>query len=192
MIAHVGRGIAEAQAALDAQTFESFKKLYDVDNKVGTEMRQLGFSPTWYRIPEAEAEIRMSISIGSRERQPGLSPAGAPEGARAQSMQLYAAPIDASYANKYQFQAEGVSRVKFKIVAVPPSQQADAARVVPKGLELKKFGDVKALLDEWEIDYIFDPVGRTATNPDSLTVVEVSPASGSVLKPGAKVTLKLN
>jgi len=197
VIAHVGRGIAEAQAALDAQTFRTFKRQFDASDDVAIEMRRLGFTPTWYRIPEAEAEVSMSISIGARGPLPTGSTGAARQtpGTNPEAIQLYAAPIDAAYASKYEFHSEGVSRLKFKIVAVPPSQEADATRVVPKGLIRERpnqlsFDEARRLLDDWQIEY--ELTGRKATHPGGQKVVSVQPEPGTLLKPGQKVTLTLD
>lgn len=187
MIAAVGRGIADAQSALDAQTMQRFKDIYQADSELQHEMRRLGFMPTWYRIPEAEAELTLSLSVGAHSQVTGTtgnSGASAPGGIR-----LFAAPVDASYANKYDFKMEAVSKIKFKIVAVPPSPQAEQTRVVPSGLIGKTFRQAKALLDEWEIPHT--QAGKGSSHPEALYVEKVEPPSGQTLKPGQPVILTL-
>ena len=60
--------MAEAQWALDQHTVESFKAVYGGDEAVYRELRQLGYQPTWYRIPEVAAEIYVTLSASGKER----------------------------------------------------------------------------------------------------------------------------
>ena len=90
LIAAVGRGVADAQQALDEGTIETLKKLYAENN----ELLKFGYQPTWYKIPEVDAEISVSLSIsGSAQESTGVSDANT----ASSGIKLYAAPIDANY-----------------------------------------------------------------------------------------------
>lgn len=186
LIASVGQGIAKAQAALDDQTMARFKEIFDSGDDRAAEMRRMGFTPTWYRIPEAEADITVSLSVGMSSDF-NAETAGEPVSG-GDKLQLYASPVDASYANKYDFRFEAVSRLKFKVVAVPPSAEAEAARVVPKGLVGMQYEAAVETLTDWDIPNFWS--GKES-HPDGRVVVSVVPPEGTVLRPGDRVELKL-
>ncbi len=190
MMGAVGRGVAEAQGAMDAGTLARFKAMFRADDEVQNEMRRLGYTPTWYRIPEVEAEITVSLSISGDSRSASAPPATGEDAAIGgpHRIKLYAAPIDASYTNKYDFNFSAASRVKMKIVAVPPSPEVASAKVVP-GLGNKTYEEAQALLDELQIPYrLKDP--RLVPAPDA-KVRSFSPRVGTVLIAGQAVILNV-
>ena len=190
VIAAVGRGVAEAQTALDAATVEGFKRMFSGGDAMLEEMRRIGYHPTWYRIPEVEAEVTISLSISGESRQAGTTPPAGPDAAIGGPgrIQLYAAPVDASYANKYDFQVQAASKLRFKVVAVPPSPEATEMKVVP-GLGNKTFEEAKALLDELRIPYrLEDPKLLPAP---AAPIRSFSPRVGTVLARGQAVILNV-
>lgn len=190
VIAAVGRGVAEAQTALDAATVEGFKRMFSGSDAMLEEMRRIGYHPTWYRIPEVEAEVTISLSISGESRQAGPAPRSGPDAAigGAGRIQLYAAPLDASYANKYDFQVQAASKVKFKVVAVPPSPEAAELKVVP-GLGNKTYAEATALLDELRIPHrLEDPKLLPAP---AAPIRSFAPRVGTVLARGQAVILNV-
>ena len=77
LIAAVGRGVAEAQWELDRHAVESFKTVHGSDDEASRALRELGWRPTWYRIPEVTAEIFVTLSASGEERSAGTAPEGA-------------------------------------------------------------------------------------------------------------------
>src|SRR5689334_14430654 len=63
LIAAVGRGLAEAQQSLDLGTIEAIRALYAGSGGDLEILRRFGYQPTWYRIPELQAEITLSLSV---------------------------------------------------------------------------------------------------------------------------------
>lgn len=190
VIAAVGRGVAEAQTALDAATVEGFKRMVGGGDALLEEMRRAGFQPTWYRIPEVDAEVTISLSISGESRRAGATPASGPDAPLGGPgrIQLYAAPVDASYANKYDFQVQAASKLRFKVVAVPPSPEAAELKVVP-GLGNKTFEEAKALLEELRIPYrLEDPKLLPAP---AAPVRSFTPRVGTVLARGQAVILNV-
>lgn len=168
LIAAVGRGVAEAQQALDQHTIDTLQALSDAEDGKLRLMRQLGYQPTWYRIPEVEAEMTLSLSIGAS----GESSDGAP-------LKLYGATVDATYANKYGYNLQAASTVRFKVVPVPATVNASEVVLVPN-LKGKTLDASKKMLDDlgipWEIE------GSNDKPSGQLFVKSSNPAAGEVLR----------
>lgn len=188
LIAAVGRGVAEAQWALDQQTLATFKAIYGGDlNGSYQEFRNLGYQPTWYRIPEASAEIYVSLSASGEERtlaEGRVSPEV--EGGR---IQLYATPVDATYSNTYDYQLQACSQLKFRIVPVPASGQAEGMKIVPD-LKGKTYSAAVTLLHQLGIPF---DVSDAYHEPADGDVIRASfPPEGSVLAGGQSLLLDLD
>lgn len=189
LIAAVGRGIAEAQQALDEATLETFKKIYNPKNS--SLLANLGYQPTWYKIPEVEAEISISLSITGNETLTASGPTAATqEPGQASAIKLYATPIDANYTNKYDYNFQAASTIRFKIVPVPPTPQAANLKVVPD-LHGQAYSDVKKLLAELEIPYLLAP-GSTEPIGYDPKVITTDPKRGEILIGGQQVKLSLS
>ncbi len=193
LIAAVGRGVAEAQQALDLHTLETFKAVYNIGDGAYTELRQLGYQPTWYRIPEVNAELHISLAASGEERLRAGGPAalpieeGMPEQTRSR-IQLYATPVDASYSNTYNYNLRASSLVRFRIVPVPPLPQAEGLKVVP-GVVGMKFNQARALLEQLGVPYALVDSRYQPQGEESIERIEPQP--GSLLSSGQQVTLSL-
>ncbi|WP_045226919.1 PASTA domain-containing protein [Methyloterricola oryzae] len=195
LIAAVGRGVAEAQWALDQHTLESFKAIYGSDDVLYRELRDLGYQPTWYRIPEATAEIYVTLSASGKETMtssvPNIAPSGAVPAVNEPSgrIELYATPVDASFSNTYDYRLQACSQLKFRVVPVPASDGADGMKVVPQLLG-QTYADATALLDRLGIIHgleheFIEPRGDE-------TIASTQPGAGSVLPAGRKLVLTLS
>ena len=143
MIRNMGLAIAEAQHALDmvsmriAQFMAGRQESYDEDgDQVITDSRiqfgtgtysllELGFTPTFYQFVDTIIEVKISISISSeasyQHRQSSFSlsvPGGI--GLAVGGGSIRASTVSASYANKYQYSADGSSLLRTKLVPLPP------------------------------------------------------------------------
>lgn len=175
LIASVGRSVADAQAAMDAQTIANLKELYASSDEVAVTLREIGYQPTWYTIPEVTAEISVALIISGQNTE--SESAGVPP-ARREPARIYAAPVDANYTNRYNYELKATSSVKFRIVPVPPSTAAGALKVVPD-LRGKTFVDAKALLAQRNINFDYD---ATKGEPvDATKIGDHSPAAASVI-----------
>ena len=126
IISSVGAGIAEAQAALDAgslaQTFDIYNELND---GISVQLlRDIGYQPTFYSIPETEVETSISLSMTYSEN--GVTESG---GKQLSKTRMYATPTSASLTNAFGLNVQASTRMKFKIVAVPPPIDVQAAIV---------------------------------------------------------------
>ncbi len=132
MIRSLGVGIAEAQFALDkasiriAQLMSGFKiddsgKLIKDESSLvvlkeggeGISLLALGFTPTFYQFTETTIEVSMAISM-SEEKSFSV---GASFGVS--YLGIVSASVNATYSQKYQYEASGSSRMTTKLVTVP-------------------------------------------------------------------------
>lgn len=160
LIAAVGRGVAEAQAALDAGSLEQTLALYDQSDELNQTLRDLGYRPTFYAIPETESELKLSMTVaGTTPASPAVRPASpiplGPGGSLLAGRlkakpRVYAAPVDGRYQNSFSYSSQVSATVKFKVVAVPPPSEAEAARVVPNFVGMT-FGDAVALAESFDL-----------------------------------------
>lgn len=181
LIASVARGVAEAQAALDAGSLEQCLALYSEQDDVTRLMRQTGYRPTFYTIPETEGELTLSLTITGNQsvaktdlvRRAGSAP------------RIYAAPVDGSYQNSYGFSSSVAAKVKFRIVAVPPPSGAEMARVVPTfiGLSLSAARSLAA-----EFDLLLNDLDSTT---ETLKITTQAPVAGAVVREGSTIVLKV-
>lgn len=178
LIAAVGRGLAAAQQSLDAATIETIKAMYSGQDASLDLMRQLGWQPTWYRIPELSAELTLSLSVSATETASGQGPG---------NVRLYASPMDASYTNRYDYDLQAASVIKFKIVPVPPATEIADRKIIPD-LKTMKLGDARQRLASLGIPFQMEE-GVTPT--DGAQVRDTNPPEGSLLAPGEKLTLML-
>src|SRR5262245_32750266 len=120
LIERLGVAISNAQFALDRSTIEIARLL--ADDSVGVKMPgedeprsllALGFAPTFYHLNEATIEAKVTFSVG---RSSSLS-VGATAGV---NLLFFAASVNASYSQKYSFDASASSTISAKFVSVPP------------------------------------------------------------------------
>lgn len=128
MIERLGRGIAEAQFAMDSVSIKILQQLagyvddgegnlvYSEDTLVqlteggeGYSLLALGFTPTFYQFVDTVIELKMAVSM-NRSTETSLS---------SNINALFVASVNASYSQKYQYSVEGSSTVRTKIVTVP-------------------------------------------------------------------------
>lgn len=170
LIAAVGRGLGEAQRALDQSTIDSVKALY-TSNEANLEwMRRMGYQPSWYRIPELDAEITASLSVSRRAKSVGVPG----------QLQMYMSPVDPTYANSYDYDLQAATVIKFKVVAVPPPPRAADMKVMPPlaGMDSQK---AREKLAGMGIPFVVDGTG---------TVIDkTTPQAGELILAGEKVTL---
>ena len=167
LIAEMGRGVAEAQQALDEATLEQLQRIYAEDEALLEQLRALGYQPTWYQIPEAEAEIRIALSVEGQH-----SDSGRPR------LRLFGAPLNADYQNRFDYRLEASSRLKFRIVPIPAPSVLEDKRVVPRlvGKTLAEASDLLATLD-----INFDVAPENLAEQPLAVVQSSEPAAGELL-----------
>lgn len=113
VIASVGEGVAAAQQALDEASLARTLEIY---REGGTDavalLRQVGYQPTFYALPETSCEVVVSLRIGGGDDQgasagasaganPGGSPGGSPVGRPAAPQPAGRAPAAAAPAARF-------------------------------------------------------------------------------------------
>lgn len=175
LIANIGRGVADAQQAMDRATLEQLERLYTSNEEFASRLRDLGYRPTWYHIPSAEAELQVALKLS------GTVDYSSGSGKRA--LRAFAAPVDASYRNTYDYDVSAASTIKFTIVPIPEPAQLEARGVVPELTDMQ-VADAEALLTRLGIPYRMADDGTTSGR-----VARTEPVAGTVLEPGADVLL---
>jgi len=116
VLARVGEGIAEAQAAMD-RTSLATQTMIENDPA----LRESGLQATWYAMPEVTVELKMSIAIRTESKTQNGK-------VMQRRHSLWAAPFNASTANSTATDVGGQSTLRARIVAIPPG-----VRGVPEG-----------------------------------------------------------
>lgn len=116
---------------------------------------------------------------------------------RAARAKLYATPVDASYANRFNFSAEVSAKLTFKIVPVPPPQGIEDIRIVP-ALVGVNLADALARLSALNLvaEVVMIDGGQTtpwdeAKDPSTFSVIVQAPADTPLLRAGQTVTLSV-
>ena len=165
LISEMGRGVATAQKELDKQALDNYKEIYEDNTNALMSLKEMGYRPTWYHIPEAEAELQVSLSLGGDYSGSGNS-----------KMTLFASPVDAGFKNSYNYALEASSKLKFRIVPVPEPSALEQRDIVPavQGMTLAA---AKSMLDSLGIAYEVTP-----SDGDADDIVEsITPSPGTIL-----------
>jgi len=121
MIERLGSSIAEAQYAMDKTALE-IARLMSLPEQGGITrasdghrytLLELGFTPTFYHITNVTIEARIALSMGVSEQFSAGARIGAAVG-------FFAATVNASYSNKYSFDANASSSIVAQLNALPP------------------------------------------------------------------------
>jgi hypothetical protein len=148
MVYQLGSAIANAQTELDFNSIEILKKMGDVENypvdlpvfniedegkfadgTLTTSMIGAGFQPTFYQFAESIIEIKMTITASTEDttekKEQGTVKTKTTTkrglfGLR-KSTKVVSTPINATYTSKYNYQAEGSSLLRTRLVPVPPN-----------------------------------------------------------------------
>ena len=212
IIASVGEGVADAQRALDSQAIEQLLALYSQNDEGTRLLRETGWRPTFYSLPDTEGEVKVALSLSQSEPDggsgPGEGPASLPglgggslpssvDTGRASTRsptsfgrtlavrptKLYATPVDGSYRNRFGFEGSVSATIRFRIVPVPPPPEADRMRVVPD-LEGMQVAEAARLLEGFDL--------RLETEEgDDPRIVGQSPDPGTVVRVGDVVRIEV-
>jgi hypothetical protein len=194
LIASIGRGVGEAQAALDEgslrQTIELYKieseqEIKDKEEDASVEeiaiireetrlmqlIRSIGYQPTFYVIPETEVEAKISLNLDINNNQ-------STEQLRPYQIAKYranATPLNANNVNQYNLNANAAATLKFKIVPVPSPSGVSEMRIMPM-LVGRAYGDeTKELIESIGLNYKLDGASETLfknTDKDTFLIIE--------------------
>lgn len=202
LIASVGRGVAEAQQALDMGSLGALLQIYadpDTDDQTLALLREIDYRPTFYAIPEVTSELSVALTVTGQSSSTSLptsasaAPVATALAARAElAPRLFVAPVDAGYQNRYGFDLRATSSIKFKIVPVPPPTQVEQLRVVPD-LVGRTFAQTRTLLELYRLGWSQpapapgDPPPATPAEADVVLTQSVAP--GSLVQVGEVLVL---
>jgi hypothetical protein len=120
LVEKLGVAISNAQLALDRNSASIAQLLADEQNGIDLgdggrtrSLLELGFAPTFYHITEATIDARVAFTSSQSEQFTIGASVGVNVG-------FFAASVNASYTNKYQFDAEGSSAIHARFVSIPP------------------------------------------------------------------------
>jgi hypothetical protein len=184
IISSVGNGVAEAQAALDAASLSQTLAIYNTTNADETTalLRNIGYQPTFYALPETEVEAQISMALSMSESytsgNSGLQRNGSIK------TKMYASPANANFNNTYNLGVNAFSKIKFKIVPVPAPNDTNELRVVPS-LIGKTLGEARGLLTQLGLGNS----GITEGTLDAAIIVTQLPLADTIIKSGESVTL---
>jgi hypothetical protein len=135
MIKNLGLGVAEAQYAMDrvsiriTQLMAGFSEDKDgklvkddsaliklQENGESFSLLALGFTPTFYQFTETYIEMKMAISM-KKSTDLAVSVKASYNGIV--GFGVLSASVNASYSQKYQYEASGSSSMRTKLVTVP-------------------------------------------------------------------------
>jgi hypothetical protein len=108
----VAVGIARAQTALDQAALALWKQV-DSDPSL-KELKDIGYQPTWYTIPVAEAEIKLTFYFESTQTSG--------------TKRLFVLPFNAKTQSSSKLTEQGASQLKLKIVPTPPPPGASVQK----------------------------------------------------------------
>jgi len=126
LISSIAEGVGEAQAALDAgslkQTLEIYSNAEDKDKTLKL-LKEIGYRPTFYVLPETEVTTTVSMTISGRDVDISqIVDSKVPQSKipiALRKLKSYVAPVNATNANKYNIDIHTATTLKFKIVPVP-------------------------------------------------------------------------
>ena len=197
VIAAVGAGVAAAQAALDEGSIAATLEIYAESGDEGLAMlRDIGYRPTFYTLPETTGEMQVSLRMSSGQAQNGAAtparPAVPSRFAPALRSRIYATPVDAGFRNQFSFDAQVTAKLTFKIVPVPAPLSMEDIRVVP-ALPGRSLGEARLVLETLGLAAV--PVDKNGTEtpdaPDKTIILTTTPAASAIVPAGSTITLTL-
>lgn len=179
LLIQVAKGVAEAQKALDMQSFQFQKDIY-ADPELES-LRNAGIESTWYQIPEVHASLKVAISMHSESDSSDSNISKSP-------FKLRLAPYNALYKNSFDYDYKGASEMKFKIVPVPPPS-ASTFTIVPNLIGKTKD---EALIAIGEASLKLGNISEKESQTQVGTVIEQNPEPESEIKIGEPVDIILS
>jgi hypothetical protein len=150
-ITSLGKGISDAQAALDQNSIQTQAKL-DSDPLSA----QYGLQATWYQFPKVELDLKLSITVSQDQSSSSASPPAPASRAlpmisrgTTRPVRIIAQPVSASYQTHFNYDAQAASTLTLTIVPVPPQRnpgQAVQPRMTDSLVRKAAFGSAAKFL----------------------------------------------
>ncbi|MCX7649849.1 MAG: PASTA domain-containing protein [Flavobacteriales bacterium] len=203
LIAAIGKGVGEAQAALDEGSLRTTLQLYNENisledpeaKQIFQILREVGYQPTFYTLPETEVEAQISLSLSINQTNNSINN---PSNRPASRIRAYATPLNANNLNQYNLNANAMAKIKFKIVPIPPPSNVSDYRIIPNllGLSLK---DALNILSDLQFNYKIlrlyeDKIEviqfEEKYNKDIVIKQNIEPGSFSLINTEIQITIK--
>ena len=130
IILALGKGIADAQSALDRSSIQTQESI-DSDPALAS----YGLQATWFQFPRVELELKLALTV-TEEDGPVQRAASAAPAATAliapKILRLIGQPISAAYQNHFNYDAQASSTITLSLAPVPPPRANDPATVPPR------------------------------------------------------------
>ncbi|WP_424404908.1 DUF4332 domain-containing protein [Pasteurella sp. PK-2025] len=167
MIAELGRGIGEAQRALDQSAIE-------VQNQILADDRlySMGLQATWYTMPEAEFTLKMDYVVTEEKNS-----AGKPLGHN-----IKVVPDNATYSNYFKSERRESSSVRLRFLPIPMENRMldriympdlSVCKQVDEIIRMLKENGIQAyrLLPEEAMDWGDTPIQLVSQVPEAHTLM---------------------
>ena len=135
VITELGKGVANAQHALDRSSMDIQNEILRDDGLYG-----MGLQATWYVMPEVEFTMKMDYSVYEERTESGeIKPA-----------KISILPSNATYSNLFKSSKKEESSVRLRIVPIPANDKFVKRRYMPNLLDkdvISTIGDLKSELE---------------------------------------------
>ncbi|AUC76452.1 hypothetical protein [Olleya sp. Bg11-27] len=193
LIASIGRGVGEAQAALDEGSLRQTLELYKIESQQDIEgqegatsdeeaviineerrlmqlIRSIGYQPTFYVIPETEVEAKVSLNMDITNNQS----TNLQQPYQRSKYRANVTPLNANNINQYNLNANAAATLKFKIVPVPAPSGVAEKRIMPNLIDREYNEVTRELIESIGLNYKLDEVSGNLleANPSSILSIE--------------------
>jgi hypothetical protein len=130
IILALGKGIADAQSALDRNSIQT-QETIDSDKVLAA----YGLQATWYQFPRVELELKLALTVteeGGPAQDANPHSAAFQPLLTAKSLRLIAQPVSAAYQNHFNYDAQASSTITLALAPVPAPRAADPATIPPR------------------------------------------------------------
>ncbi|MFC4636427.1 PASTA domain-containing protein [Dokdonia ponticola] len=177
LIASIGEGVADAQAALDAGSLAQTLALYDNEDGdiMNKRLREIGYQPTFYTIPETKVKAKISLAMSQSGSSSQI------QSNRLSKVKMYATPINATNTNKYNLNVNASVELDFTIKPIP----------APEGAELRKTPDLigKTLTEAQDVLGEFNLNYEILTGDDTKKITSQSPEAKTTVRASDVISL---
>lgn len=171
IITELGKGIAQAQLALDESSIAIQNKILADDKLYG-----MGLQATWYVMPEAEFTLKMDYAVTEEKTSTG----------QILSSKVSAAPSNATFNNYFKSEKREESSVRLKFVPIPANEKMLERRYMPDLSGLNSLRDIVSAMEDAGIsDYRILPEESENWGDVSIRVDSQNPKAGTLLLIGA-------
>lgn len=169
VIAELGKGVAQAQHALDLNSVELQNKILDDDKLYG-----MGLQATWYVMPEVEFTMKMDYAVCEEESRNIQG-----------NIQIGVAPSNATYSNLFKTSKKEESTIKLRIVPIPANDKFAVRKYMPDFSACKSVKEIKEILEENDIS-VYEIIHPEEENEwDDLAQIKVvrqEPSKNAIMK----------